>query len=53
MISTRTYEIALHKSYDKIQYLYPMWRNSFVFLAHRSNGEDVFVYCKQDGKILF
>jgi len=30
-----------------------MWRQSFVFLAHRSNGEDVFVYCKQDGKILF
>jgi hypothetical protein len=53
MIVTREYQIELQKGYDKVQYLYPACDETFVFLAHREAGKDIFVHCNLYGKALF
>ncbi len=53
MILTETHRINLRKSYDKIFHLYPAFRNTFVFLAHRGIGIDLFVHCDAQGKVLY
>ncbi len=52
MLVSTTTEIILQKSYDKVTHVYPALNNTFVLLARRNTGLDVFVHCNKNGKIL-